>query len=73
MSDSYVLDNAWRGAEAFHFYLMAQRQLLEGELNIDMKHNPWIIMKLNYHQYYLLLLTDYRKLWMIDWLVIISL
>jgi len=28
--DSMVIDNAWRGAEAFHFYLLAQRQLYEG-------------------------------------------
>ena len=28
--DSYFIDNAWRGAEAFHFYLLAQRQLYEG-------------------------------------------
>jgi len=29
-ADSMFIDNAWRGAEAFHFYLLAQRQLLEG-------------------------------------------
>ncbi|XP_047144990.1 WD repeat-containing protein 35 isoform X1 [Hydra vulgaris] len=28
--DSLLVDNAWRGAEAFHFYLLAQRQLYEG-------------------------------------------
>ncbi|KAL5015359.1 hypothetical protein ScPMuIL_009629 [Solemya velum] len=37
VSDSYVLDNAWRGAEAFHFYLMAQRQLLEGYCEAAMR------------------------------------
>jgi len=30
-SDIIVIDNAWRGAEAFHFYLMTQRQLFEGK------------------------------------------
>ncbi|XP_065063167.1 WD repeat-containing protein 35-like [Rhopilema esculentum] len=29
-SDIIVIDNAWRGAEAFHFYLLAQKQLYEG-------------------------------------------
>lgn len=28
--DSLVIDNAWRGAEAFHFYLLTQRQLYGG-------------------------------------------
>jgi WD repeat-containing protein 35 len=26
-----VIDNAWKGAEAFHFYLLAQKQLYSGE------------------------------------------
>lgn len=30
ITDSKLLDNAWRGAEAYHFYLLAQRQLNEG-------------------------------------------
>ena len=30
MSDK-TLDNPWRGAEAYHFYLLAQRQLYEGD------------------------------------------
>jgi WD repeat-containing protein 35 len=30
MSDK-TLDNPWRGAEAFHFYLLTQRQLYEGD------------------------------------------
>ncbi len=29
--DSKVIDNAWRGAEAFHFYMLAQKQLYEGK------------------------------------------
>jgi len=28
--DTKVIDNAWRGAEAYHFYLLAQRQLYAG-------------------------------------------
>ena len=28
--DYKMLDNAWRGAEAFHFLILAQRQLYEG-------------------------------------------
>ncbi|KAJ3300442.1 WD repeat-containing protein 35 [Borealophlyctis nickersoniae] len=28
-----VLDNAWRGAEAFHFYLLAQRQFYNGDVD----------------------------------------
>lgn len=27
LSDSKLIDNAWRGAEAYHWYLLAQRQL----------------------------------------------
>ena len=30
MTDTKLLDNAWRGAEAYHFYLLAQRQLYAG-------------------------------------------
>lgn len=29
-----ILDNPWRGAEAYHFFLLAQRQLYEGEMHI---------------------------------------
>jgi len=28
--DTKVIDNAWRGAEAYHFFLLAQRQLYTG-------------------------------------------
>eukprot|EP01137_Pigoraptor_chileana_P013479 Opistho-2@67034 len=31
------LDNAWRGAEAFHFFLLAQRQLHNGYIDAAMK------------------------------------
>jgi len=30
IEDSRLIDNAWRGAEAYHFLLLAQRQLYEG-------------------------------------------
>lgn len=29
-SDNRIVDNAWRGAEAYHFFLLAQRQLHAG-------------------------------------------
>ncbi|KAM8834110.1 WD repeat-containing protein 35 [Synchiropus picturatus] len=29
-SDSHIIDHAWRGAEAYHFFLLAQRQLYQG-------------------------------------------
>ncbi len=28
--DSKIVDNAWRGAEAYHFLMLAQKQLYEG-------------------------------------------
>ena len=28
--DTKVIDYAWRGAEAYHFFLLAQRQLYSG-------------------------------------------
>jgi len=31
-SDTKLIDNAWRGAEAYHFYLLAQRQLYQGHV-----------------------------------------
>lgn len=30
VTDGKLIENAWRGAEAYHFYLLAQRQLQEG-------------------------------------------
>lgn len=32
ISDTKMIDNAWRGAEAYHFYLLAQRQLYDGHI-----------------------------------------
>lgn len=32
--DSKLIDNAWRGAEAFHFYMLAQSQLYDGKKNV---------------------------------------
>ncbi|KAF7657555.1 hypothetical protein LDENG_00025340 [Lucifuga dentata] len=36
-SDSRIVDNAWRGAEAYHFFLLAQRQLYEGYMEEAMR------------------------------------
>lgn len=36
-SSSKVLDNAWRGAAAYHYYLLAQRQLHGGKMDDSMK------------------------------------
>lgn len=36
-SDSKLLDTAWQGAEVYHFYLLAQRQLYEGYFDAAMK------------------------------------
>merc|ERR1711894_335597 len=37
VTDSKLIDSAWRGAEAFHFYLLAQRQLQEGYVDAAMR------------------------------------
>ena len=39
VTDSKIIENAWRGAEAFHFYLLAQRQLQEGKVRFIYTHN----------------------------------
>ncbi|XP_042302193.1 WD repeat-containing protein 35 isoform X3 [Sceloporus undulatus] len=36
-SDSRLIDHAWRGAEAYHFFILAQRQLYEGYVDTAMK------------------------------------
>lgn len=36
-TDSRLIDNAWRGAEAYHFFILAQRQLYEGYVDTAMK------------------------------------
>uniref|UniRef100_A0A667ZDW6 WD repeat-containing protein 35 n=1 Tax=Myripristis murdjan TaxID=586833 RepID=A0A667ZDW6_9TELE len=36
-TDNRVVDNAWRGAEAYHFFLLAQRQLYEGYMENAMR------------------------------------
>ncbi|XP_030627741.1 WD repeat-containing protein 35 isoform X2 [Chanos chanos] len=35
--DNRIIDNAWRGAEAYHFFLLAQRQLYDGNVDAAMK------------------------------------
>ncbi len=37
VGDTKVIDNAWRGAEAYHFYLLAQKQLYDGYVDAAMK------------------------------------
>lgn len=32
-----VLDSAWRGAEAYHYYMLAQRQLYQGKFDQAVK------------------------------------
>ncbi|XP_067931487.1 WD repeat-containing protein 35-like [Watersipora subatra] len=33
VSDTKLIDNAWRGAEAYHYYLLAQRQLHQSQID----------------------------------------
>jgi WD repeat-containing protein 35 len=33
-----VLDSAWRGAEAYHYYLLAQRQSSKGLIELSMRN-----------------------------------
>ncbi len=35
--EARIVDNAWRGAEAFHFLMLCQRQLYEGFVDAAMK------------------------------------
>ncbi|XP_069691691.1 WD repeat-containing protein 35 isoform X2 [Periplaneta americana] len=35
--DTKIIDNAWKGAEAYHFFMLAQRQLYEGHVDAAMK------------------------------------
>ena len=35
--DAGTLDNAWKGAEAYHFLMLCQRQLYEGNVDSAMK------------------------------------
>lgn len=37
MSGDVVVDNAWRGAEAYHFWLLAHRQLYAGNVDLAMR------------------------------------
>lgn len=36
-SSSRALDNVWRGAEAYHFWLLAHRQLYAGDMEAAMR------------------------------------
>ncbi|XP_053476198.1 WD repeat-containing protein 35 isoform X1 [Ictalurus furcatus] len=35
-ADSHIVDKAWRGAEAYHYFLLAQRQLYNGSVEASM-------------------------------------
>ncbi|XP_053316634.1 WD repeat-containing protein 35 isoform X1 [Spea bombifrons] len=37
LSDSRMIDNPWRGAEAYHFFLLTQRKLYEGYVAVAMR------------------------------------
>ncbi|ESO83236.1 hypothetical protein LOTGIDRAFT_197584 [Lottia gigantea] len=37
ITDTKIIDNSWRGAEAYHFYIMAQRQLHAGYVDAAMR------------------------------------
>ena len=37
ISDSKILDNAWRGAESYHFQMLCQRQLRAGAIEAAFK------------------------------------
>ena len=43
VSDSKILDNAWRGAEAYHFYMLCQRQLRAGAIEAAFKTSMALI------------------------------
>ena len=36
-ADTAIVDNAWRGAEAYHFFMLAQRQLYTRQLEASLK------------------------------------
>jgi len=36
-STNRFADNAWRGAEAYHFFILAQRQLYKGSVEAALK------------------------------------
>uniref|UniRef100_A0A1I7Y670 WD_REPEATS_REGION domain-containing protein n=1 Tax=Steinernema glaseri TaxID=37863 RepID=A0A1I7Y670_9BILA len=37
IEDSKMIDGAWRGAEAYHFFMLTHRQLYEGDVDAAMK------------------------------------
>ncbi len=43
ISDSKILDNAWRGAEAYHFLMLCQRQLRAGAIESAFKTSMALI------------------------------
>jgi WD repeat-containing protein 35 len=43
ITDSKILDNAWRGAEAYHFMMLCQRQLRAGSIEAAFKTSMALI------------------------------
>ncbi|CAJ0945040.1 unnamed protein product, partial [Mesorhabditis belari] len=43
LEESRMIDNAWRGAEAYHFFMLAQRQLYRGNADAAMKTAYYLI------------------------------
>jgi hypothetical protein len=40
-ADNRVVDNPWRGAQAYHFFLLAQRQLIDGHTEDAVRTGRW--------------------------------
>ena len=36
-SDTALIDSAWRGAEAYHFYILAQQQWYNGQVEFCLR------------------------------------
>ena len=44
-ADSALVDNAWRGAEAYHFFMLAQKQLYNNQVDDSLKTVQFSIIK----------------------------
>lgn len=45
-STNRFADNPWRGAEAYHFFILAQRQLYKGSLEAALKTGRTVFLTL---------------------------
>ena len=45
IDDTKLIDNAWRGAEAYHFYILAQQQLFNGNWYILYVENTFFFLR----------------------------